>query len=98
MKSFINSSTLKKRKEKISKIVVDEFIEKFNAFIKKGGSFPKQNSERFYMNNGLDKIPTLNESEFLLAVRLALKSGWILTQQPDNYQTTSYTMQKMQKI
>ena len=95
MKTFIKSSALKKRKEKISKIVVDEFIEKFNKFIEKGGNYPKQNLERFSMNNGLDKIPTLNDSEFILAVKLALKSGWTLTQHPDNYQTTSYTMKKL---
>ena len=92
MTNFVKAETVKTKLEKIDSDKVEKFINKFNAVIKKGDE--ENGDGSFSLNNGLDKIPTLNSNEFDYAVGLALQQGWILTQFDDNYQTTSYKMQK----
>lgn len=100
MKTFINASSvkIKQKKEKIEQRNVEKFIDVFNKYIRKGGSFGNTTiNDTFYLNDCLDGIPTLNNTEFKLAVKEAKKSGWLLEQQEDNYQTISYSMKKIVK-
>ena len=72
MRKFINSSDVKTKKEKIDKEKIEKFIDKFNWFIRKGED---SGDGSISMNNGLDKIPTLNDNEFKYTVKLAKKEG-----------------------
>lgn len=94
MTTFIKSSSVKTKSEKINKTKIDTFISKFNKYIKKGGD-SKTDDDAFRLNDILDKMPSLNNSEFEHAVLLAKQAGWKLTQHPDNYQSTTYTMTKI---
>lgn len=84
MEKFINASSVEGKGEKdLNKI--NMFISKFNNAIVKG---------TFTLNNGLDGIPSLNDYEFDIAKKMAKEEGWILTKFNDNYNTTSYKMEK----
>ncbi len=83
---FINSSEIKTGEEKINQEKLGDFVEIFNESIKIG---------KFTLNNALDEIPTLNESEFELAKKIAKEDGWNLTQFDDNCNTTSYKVEKI---
>lgn len=87
MEKFINASSDEvnggKGEKDLNKI--NTFISKFNKAIVEG---------RFTLNNGLDSIPSLNDTEFGIAEKMAKEEGWILTRFDDNYNTTSYKMEK----
>jgi hypothetical protein len=95
MKTFVNASKVKPKKNSIDPEKLDFFIDKFNKYIKKGGFYKDKSSDVFHLNNSLDKVPTLNKTEFERAKKLAQKQGWELTQDNDNYQTITYRMEKM---
>jgi len=89
LKQFITPQKLGKNKPsaKADLDVVNDFIERFNKFISKG---------KLSANNAVgdedEIVPTLNDTEFNLAVGQAKLNGWNLVRKPDNYQTTSYYM------
>lgn len=64
---------------------IEAFIMIFNSAICSG---------KFSLNNALDEIPHLTDSEFAIAKNLAHEQGWLLSQQPDNYNTTTYKIEK----
>lgn len=92
MKTFIKASKVKLKKEKINKGNITAFIDGFNAYIEKGD---KAGEGVFRLNNGLNDIPTLNNTEFDYVMRMAEAQGWELTQSPDNYNSTTYKMKKI---
>ena len=92
METFIKSSTVKSKKEKVDKAKIEKFIQKFNAAIKKG---EMDFTDTFVLNNSLDKVPTLNDAELEFAAKMAEKEGWDLRQAEDNYQSTSYYLKKI---
>lgn len=84
MEKFINASSVVIKWEKdLNKI--DMFISKFNNAILQ---------DKFTLNDGLDNIPSLNDTEFCIAEKMAKEEGWVLTRYADNYNTTSYKMEK----
>ena len=85
---FTKSSEVKVGDEAIDEYNVGDFIRIFNHSIK---------HKRFSLNNGLDKIPTLNDNEFKLAQKIAKEDGWCLTRIDDNYNTTSYKIEKIKQ-
>ena len=93
MEKFINASEVKLKSESVDESKLEIFIKQFNKFISAGGR--SNNSDDFCLNNGLDSIPTLNDTEFETAVKLAKNEGWVLTRQNDNYQSISYKMRKI---
>ena len=90
MQNFIKAETTI-QKEAITLKKIGKFIAKFNSCIKKG---EETGDGAFHLNDGLDNIPTLNDSEFNYCIQLALLQGWILTQFNDNYQSITYKMKK----
>lgn len=94
MKEFIQAKNAKLPKEKVDEKKVDRFIECFNKAIAKADP-EETDGNTYYLNDGLDKIPTLNDAEFQTAANKAKKAGWKLTQADDNYQSTTYTMIKL---
>ncbi len=97
LKAFITPSTTRHQQVIASMNKVNEFITKFNDYIKRGGRYSNNNRQKraYNMVDALDNIPALNSAEFNIAVKQAKKCGWSLTQHPDNYNTTSYTMIKI---
>lgn len=93
MITFIHAETVKTKKEKIDLSKIDEFIHKFNKVIMQGDDENEDNS--FSLNDGLNRIPTLNDHEFKYATILAADQGWMLTQFEDNYSTITYKMKKI---
>lgn len=94
MKTFTHASSVKISKEKIDLNKVEKFIDMFNKiFMKK--SIHENGDGSFSMNTGLTKIPYLNFLEVEHAKALAKHQGWNLSQHEDNYQTTTYRMQKI---
>jgi hypothetical protein len=94
MTTFIKADSVKTTKEKINEGRVNDFIEAFNNYIKRGRR-TKRVSDNFSLNNILDDLPMINNSEFECAVKLANEAGWVLTKYSDNYQTTSFKMSKI---
>lgn len=92
MKEFIDARNVKLKKEKVNYETIDKFITYFNGIISAGA---ESGDGSFYLNNGIDKIPTLNDSEFEYAVKQALEKGWRLTRYDDNYTSTTYKMVKV---
>jgi hypothetical protein len=88
--NFLKAKTLKNRKEKMDIEKVNKFISKFNTKIQSRD----YDEESYLMNNIIDKIPTLNITEFDYSRGLAMQQGWILSQFDDNYQTITYKMKK----
>jgi len=88
MINFVNAESVKTKLGKIDTNKVEIFIKKFNSVIVKG--IDKNSDGSFTLNDGIDKIPTLNNLEFDYARKLAAEQGWVLTTFKDNYQTTSY--------
>jgi hypothetical protein len=84
MKKFIKAD-LVAYPEQVNTEKIDKFIDKFNTNLSRG---------KFTLNDGLDNIPHLNDNEFGVAVNMAKEEGWILTRFDDNYNTTSYKMEK----
>lgn len=78
--------------EKVSKVRIDRFIERFNEELSGNAK------ERYSLNTGLDKgVITLNDSEFVEAQEQAEKNGWRLGRFDDNYSTITYTLEPIGK-
>jgi len=92
MKEFIDAKNVKLKKEKVNYETVDDFITQFNGIISMGA---ESGDGSFHLNNGIDKIPTLNDSEFEFAEKQANEKGWRLTRFDDNYQSITYKMVKI---
>jgi len=86
MKTFIHASSVKRKKEKIDRVKVEEFIDEFNRSIKR---------DDYCINTGLDRFSPLNDNEFSYVVKLARKQGWQLTRFEDNNQSTSYQIDQL---
>ena len=90
MVNFISVILHKSKKEKVRQSVIDNFVTAFNKRIKKGEDCP------IYLNTGEnDGIQILNDIEFEKCVELAHRWGWILTRANDNYQSVTYTLDKL---
>ncbi|MBK7362690.1 MAG: hypothetical protein IPJ01_10380 [Micavibrio sp.] len=86
MEKFINASSVEanaKGEKDLNKMNI--FISKFNNAIQEG---------TFTLNDGLDSIPSLNDTEFSIVEKMAKEEGWTLTRFDDNYNTTSYKIEK----
>lgn len=94
MKTFTHASSVKTNKERTDLNKLEKFIELFNSIFNK--KTMNENEDGSYsLNTGLSQIPQLNNSEFAHAKALAKQQGWTLAQFEDNYQTTTYKMQKI---
>lgn len=76
----------------VNELKVQLFINVFNDYIAKQSRF---GATYFSLNDAIDAIPMLNKHEFEVCVEMAKSKGWELTQFDDNYDTTSYKMQKV---
>lgn len=85
MKTFINAKDVKRTFNPQLKSC-ENFIEKMNAKIEE-----EPYSNVYHINDILDEAFLL-EDDFQLCKLEAGKQGWILTQSPDNYQSTTYTL------
>lgn len=103
-KSFVNANDKYESTEEIDEEKVDEFIDMFNEYIKsRNGRY--NTGESYVINDTINTfssgeedakfLPGLNDTEFEYTVKLAKEQGWELTKKPDNYQTTSYYMTKL---
>ena len=88
MKTFTNSRGVRHLIEELDKQKVEIFIDEFNKKFEAGGNGP------FHINTATMPVPKLNKTELSYARQLALKAGWDLTENEDNYQTYTYTMRK----
>lgn len=92
MKEFIDAKEVKLKKEKVNYLTVENFITKFNRAINIG---KEEGDGSSHLNSGLENIPILNDAEFDIVVGKAHLKGWKLTRSDDNYQTTTYKMEKI---
>ena len=87
MKTFINDSEVKVGNEKTN---IEQFIDKFNTIIKQG----KNVGRCFCINGIIDNVPTLNDEEFKLVVKMADEQGWKLYEHDDDYDSITYMLDK----
>jgi hypothetical protein len=92
MIKFIKASEVKSKKEKINTVKLINFIKLFNKKIK---NVKLEIDDSYYLNDIIDPIGTLNETEFKKLVALANESGWILTRFDDNCQAITYSFKKI---
>ena len=85
MKDFIQYIPAR---QKVDQHNLDLFIEKFNKKIRRGD---------FSINDTLDNLPNINDTEFERLQKQALKNGYLLTKGDDNYQSTSYQLNPLKK-
>ena len=92
MKTFITASKVKSIDVKVDERIMDRFINSFNSLLLIG----RENKDGSYtLSTRVEKMPTLNENEFALAVKLAKEKGWNLTKADDPMVDLEYKMTKI---
>lgn len=93
-KTFLAASEVQTKLDGCDYKKIEKFIDFFNCAFKKEEF---QNGDgSFSTNDGLSNIPLLNGIEYEIAKEMARKQGWRLIWFADNYNTTTYKMEKIE--
>lgn len=74
---------------------VEMLINKFNKEITKRLSGKSDETGGYSLNTALDNVPELTGAEFDIASREATAQGYSLGEHEDNYNTITYTLNKL---